>query len=72
MKSDVIEVTKAYYQHLLERLDNAEKYFNGLSKEEKKDIYKTKEYMALKQIIKELSEIESIMNNYSIFDGVDL
>ncbi len=72
MKNDVIEVTKAYYQHLLERLDNAEKYFNGLPKEEKKDIYKTKEYMALEQIIKELSEIESIMNNYSIFDGVDL
>jgi len=72
MKNDVIEVTKAYYQHLLERLDNAEKYFNGLSKEEKKDIYKTKEYMALEQIIKELSEIETIMNNYSIFDGVDL
>lgn len=72
MKNDVIEVTKTYYQYLLERLDNAEKYFNGLSKEEKKDIYITKEYMALKQIIKELSEIESIMNNYSIFDGVDL
>jgi len=72
MKNDVIEVTKAYYQHLLERLDNAEKYFNGLSKEEKKDIYKTKEYMALEQIIKELSEIETIMNNYSIFDGIDL
>ena len=72
MKNDVIEVTKAYYQHLLERLDNAEKYFNGLSKEEKKDIYKTKEYIALEQIIKELSEIETIMNNYSIFDGIDL
>lgn len=72
MKSYVIEVTKAYYQHLLERLDNAEKYFNGLSKEEKKDIYKTKEYIALEQIIKELSEIETIMNNYSIFDGIDL
>lgn len=72
MKNDVIEVTKAYYQHLLERLDNAEKYFNGLSKEEKKDIYKTKEYMALEQIIKELSEIETIMNSYSIFDGIDL
>ncbi|MCC3868930.1 hypothetical protein [Terrisporobacter mayombei] len=72
MKNDVIEVTKAYYQYLLERLDNAEKYFNGLSKEEKRDIYKTKEYMALEQIIKELSEIESIVSNYSILDGVEL
>ncbi len=72
MKNNMIEAIKAYYQYLLERLNNAEKYFNGLSKEEKKNVYETKEYMALEQIIKELSEIESIVNDYSIFKDVEL
>lgn len=68
----MIEAIKAYYQYLLERLNNAEKYFNGLSEEEKKNVYETKEYMALEQIIKELSEIEAIVNDYSIFKDVEL
>lgn len=72
MKNNMIEAIRAYYQYLLERLNNAEKYFNGLSKEEKKNVYETKEYMALEQIIKELSEIESIVNDYSIFKDVEL
>ena len=72
MKNNMIEAIRAYYQYLLERLNNAEKYFNGLSKEEKKNVYETKEYMALVQIIKELSEIESIVNDYSIFKDVEL
>ena len=72
MKNNMIEAIKAYYQYLLERLNNAEKYFNGLSEEEKKNVYETKEYMALERIIKELSEIESIVNDYSIFENVEL
>lgn len=72
MKNNMIESIKAYYQYLLERFNNAEKYFNGLSEEEKKNVYETKEYMALEQIIKELSEIESIVNDYSIFKDVEL
>lgn len=72
MKNNMIEAIKAYYQYLLERLNNAEKYFNGLSEEEKKNVYETKEYMALEQIIKELSEIEAIVNDYSIFKDVEL
>lgn len=72
MKNNMIEVIKSYYQYLLERLGNAEKYFNGLSEEEKKNVYETKEYMALEQIIKEASEIEAIVNNYSIFENVEL
>lgn len=68
----MIEAIRAYYQYLLERLNNAEKYFNGLSEEEKKNVYETKEYMALERIIKELSEIESIVNDYSIFKDVEL
>lgn len=72
MKNNMIEAIKAYYQYLLERLNNAEKYFNGLSEEEKKNVYETKEYMALERIIKELSEIESIVNDYSIFKDVEL
>ncbi|MCR1823219.1 MULTISPECIES: hypothetical protein [Terrisporobacter] len=72
MKNNMIEAIRAYYQYLLERLNNAEKYFNGLSEEEKKNVYETKEYMALERIIKELSEIESIVNDYSIFKDVEL
>ncbi len=72
MKNNIIEAIKAYYQYLLERLNNADKYFNGLSEEEKKNVYETKEYMALERIIKELSEIESIVNDYSIFKDVEL
>lgn len=72
MKNNMIEAIRAYYQYLLERLNNAEKYFNGLSEEEKKNVYETKEYMALEQIIKELSEIESIVNDYSIFKDMEL
>lgn len=68
----MIEAIKSYYQYLLERLGNAEKYFNGLSEEEKKNVYETKEYMVLEQIIKEASEIEAIVNNYSIFENVEL
>lgn len=68
----MIEAIRVYYQYLLERLNNAEKYFNGLSEEEKKNVYETKEYMALERIIKELSEIESIVNDYSIFKDVEL
>ena len=70
MKNNMIEAIRVYYQYLLERLNNAEKYFNGLSEEEKKNVYETKEYMALERIIKELSEIESIVNDYSIFKDV--
>lgn len=72
MKNNMIEAIKAYYQYLLERLNNAEKYFNGLSEEEKKNVYETKEYMALEQIIKETSEIEAIVNDYSTFKDVEL
>lgn len=72
MKNNMIEAIRVYYQYLLERLNNAEKYFNGLSEEEKKNVYETKEYMALERIIKELSEIESIVNDYSIFKDVEL
>lgn len=68
----MIEAIRVYYQYLLERLNNAEKYFNGLSEEEKKNVYETKEYMALEQIIKETSEIEAIVKNYSIFENVEL
>ena len=68
----MIEAIRAYYQYLLERLNNAEKYFNGLSEEEKKNVYETKEYMALEQIIKETSEIEAIVNDYSTFKDVEL
>lgn len=68
----MIEAIRAYYQYLLERLNNAEKYFNGLSEEEKKNVYETKEYMALEQIIKETSEIEDIIKNYGIFENVEL
>lgn len=72
MKNKMIEAMRVYYQYLLERLNNAEKYFNGLSEEEKKNVYETKEYMALEQIIKETSEIESIVKNYGIFENVEL
>lgn len=72
MKNNMIEAVKAYYQYLLERLNNAEKYFNGLSEDEKQNVYETKEYMALEQIIKEASEIEAIVKNYSIFENVEL
>lgn len=72
MTNNMIEAIKAYYQYLLERLNNAEKYFNGLSEEEKKNVYETKEYMALEQIIKETSEIEAIVNDYSTFKDVEL
>lgn len=72
MKNNMIEAIRVYYQYLLERLNNAEKYFNGLSEEEKKNVYETKEYMALEQIIKETSEIEAIVKNYSIFENVEL
>ena len=72
MKNNMIEAIRAYYQYLLERLNNAEKYFNGLSEEEKKNVYETKEYMALEQIIKETSEIEAIVNDYSTFKDVEL
>lgn len=72
MKNNMIEAIRAYYQYLLERLVNAEKYFNELSEEEKKNVYETKEYMALEQIIKETSEIEAIVKNYSIFENVEL
>ena len=72
MKNNMIEAIRVYYQYLLERLNNAEKYFNGLSEEEKKNVYETKEYIALERIIKELSEIESIVNGYSIFKDVEL
>lgn len=72
MKNNMIEAIRVYYQYLLERLNNAEKYFNGLSEEEKKNVYETKEYIALERIIKELSEIESIVNDYSIFKDVEL
>lgn len=68
----MIEAIRTYYQYLLERLNNAEKYFNGLSEEEKKNVYETKEYMALEQIIKETSEIEAIVKNYGIFENVEL
>ena len=68
----MIEAIRVYYQYLLERLNNAEKYFNGLSEEEKKNVYETKEYMALEQIIKETSEIEAIVKNYGIFENVEL
>ena len=68
----MIEAIRVYYQYLLERLNNAEKYFNGLSEEEKKNVYETKEYMALERIIKELSEIEDIVKNYGIFENVEL
>lgn len=68
----MIEAIRVYYQYLLERLNNAEKYFNGLSEEEKKNVYETKEYMALEQIIKETSEIEAIVNDYSTFKDVEL
>ena len=72
MKNKMIEAMRVYYQYLLERLNNAEKYFNGLSEEEKKNVYETKEYMALEQIIKETSEIEAIVKNYGIFENVEL
>lgn len=72
MKNKMIEGMRVYYQYLLERLNNAEKYFNGLSEEEKKNVYETKEYMALEQIIKETSEIEAIVKNYGIFENVEL
>lgn len=72
MKNNMIEAIRVYYQYLLERLNNAEKYFNGLSEEEKKNVYETKEYMALERIIKELSEIEDIVKNYGIFENVEL
>lgn len=72
MKNKMIEAMRAYYQYLLERLSNAEKYFNELPEEEKKNVYETKEYMALEQIIKETSEIEAIVKNYSIFENVEL
>ena len=72
MKNNMIEAIRVYYQYLLERLNNAEKYFNGLSEEEKKNVYETKEYMALEQIIKETSEIEAIVNDYSTFKDVEL
>lgn len=72
MKNNMIEAVKAYYQYLLERLNNAEKYFNGLSEDEKQNVYETKEYIALEQIIKEISEIEAIVKNYSIFENVEL
>lgn len=72
MKNKMIEAMRVYYQYLLERLNNAEKYFNGLSEEEKKNAYETKEYMALEQIIKETSEIEVIVKNYGIFENVEL
>lgn len=72
MKEVLCDAMKDYYQYLLGRVDKAEKYFNCLSKDKKANMYESREYKAFENILKELSEIESIMNNYSIFIGAKM
>lgn len=72
MKNILVKSMEEYYRYLLKRLDNADKYFKELSKEELINIYSSKEYVTLNEIVKELGEIEDIVIRYNIFDGVKL
>lgn len=49
-----------YYNHLLDRFDNGSKYVCNM----KNNIYGTREYVAYENIIKELSEVEKLLNYY--------
>lgn len=54
-----------YYKHLLERLENGGNYIDKNNCNES-----SKEYKAYESIIKELCQVESLINYYKIHDCV--
>ncbi|MGL5764211.1 MAG: hypothetical protein ACRCX8_01090, partial [Sarcina sp.] len=49
-----------YYEHLLDRLGKGSVYLNNM----KGDVYNSKEYKIYENLIKELSEVEKLINYY--------
>lgn len=54
-----------YYNHLLERFENGGNYIDKNNCNES-----SKEYKAYESIIKELSQVESLINYYKLHDCV--
>ena len=62
-KETFIEEFNKYQQHLLVRLENAEKFF----KKNPNIGTDTRQYKAYEEIVKELSQLEDMKIKYSLF-----
>ena len=63
----LIDAMSKHYDHLLERYNKANDYFDSLPEEKKENIYESKQYKAFEGIVRELSQVQGAINTMDIF-----
>lgn len=70
-KKNFIDATLNYYKSLQNRFNNGYDYIENMAKNHTvEEIDNSKEYKAYQAIIKELSTLEDMINQYSIFECI--